>query len=270
MNGELHGSRSCWPRSSRCGKWPSNQHLRRGKSRGIAVATTVSRRFLVDAKGSMHSLRIVTCCWAAVMSASIFACSDSTSTPSDAGLASEAGDASPDGGFDDATPADDASGDAADGEASSDLKAPVCLAITAGQVMAAVSPDATRVAFLSCADLAAPRVIVRHLESQAETSLGSAPAGSSIEWLLDGEHVLFGTASELWVRRADASSDAIRVAEGTADAHRTFKQRVNSTLFAPRLLVAETLAASVKVTLRGPDDGYAAPTTLFEGPRGAS
>src|SRR5437868_4181609 len=69
-------------------------------------------------KGSMHSLRIVTCCWAAVMSVSIFACSDSSSTPSDAGLASEAGDASPDGGFDDATLADDALGDAADGEAS--------------------------------------------------------------------------------------------------------------------------------------------------------
>lgn len=123
-------------------------------------------------------------------------------------------------------------------------------------------------AFLSCAS-SAPTVIVHDLETGAEVILGEAPEDSSLEWLPvartgDAEdYLLFGTPNELWVRAADASSDAVRVADDTEAVHRGLLQRVSNTEFAPRLHVLETTGETRTLSVRSPDDGYAEPTIVY-------
>lgn len=149
------------------------------------------------------------------------------------------------------------------------LAATLCESRT-GQVPVVPSADGKRVAFLSCAELS-PTVVVHDLETSSEVTLGEAPEDSSVEWLPSAragdvqEYLLFGTPNELWVRAADAATEAVLIAENTAAAHRAVLQRVSNTEFAPRLHLLETTEETRILSIRGPDDGYAIPTLIYMG-----
>jgi hypothetical protein len=140
----------------------------------------------------------------------------------------------------------------------------------AGQQTVAPSADGTRVAFLSCST-ASPTVMVHDLTTHTEVALGEAPKRSSVEWLPSArtdeaqKYLLFGTPNKLWVRAADASTDAVRVAEDTSAIHRAILQRISNTEFSPRLHVLETTGETLTLSVRSPEDDYAGTTTLFTG-----
>jgi hypothetical protein len=202
------------------------------------------------------------------------ASADASIDGSDAGA--EAGDAradSSDAGADtsadgsDADPTDGGS-DASDGAAEADAALPLvpCAAV-AGRVSVAGSPDGKQVAFLSCAK-SSPAVVVYTHATGASVELGPAPADSSVEWLIDGKHVYYGSTNESYVRAADITADgagpAVRVSTGVINGHRAFEERINNTQFAPRLMVLETEGSVRRISVRKPDDGYATRLVLIE------
>jgi hypothetical protein len=141
----------------------------------------------------------------------------------------------------------------------------------AGLSAVAPSADGTRVAFVSCSD-AVPAVLVHDLTTHTEVNLGEAPQGSTVEWLPSArsdepqKYVLFGVPSELWVRAADASTDAVRVSEGdSGTVHRAILQRISDTEFAPRLHVLATTGDTRTLSVRDPHDDYAEATELYSG-----
>jgi hypothetical protein len=158
--------------------------------------------------------------------------------------------------------------DASDGGADADAAQVLALCpIVAGKTPVAPSPDGTQVAFLSCAK-SSPAVVVYKIATKELTELGAAPADSSIEWLIDGKYVYYGSANEAYVRAADLTADgagpAVRISTGVIDGHRAFEERVSNTVFAPRLLVLETVNGIRRISVRKPDDGYATPQLLIE------
>lgn len=133
----------------------------------------------------------------------------------------------------------------------------------------APSADGTRVAFLSCAT-DSPTVVVHDLATHDEVKLGEAPVGATVDWLPSArsdepqKYVLFGTPAGLFVRAADASAEAIPVAEGDENAvHRAILQRISNTEFSPRLHVLQTVGDKLTLTVRGQDDGYASATEIY-------
>ncbi|HWA73723.1 MAG TPA: hypothetical protein VG937_15360 [Polyangiaceae bacterium] len=141
----------------------------------------------------------------------------------------------------------------------------------AGLSAVAPSADGTRVAFVSCSG-SSPAVIVHDLATHDEVNLGEVPDGSSVEWLPSArsdepqKYLLYGLPSELWVRAADASTDAVRVAEGDSGAlHRAILQRISDTEFAPRLHVLSAVEGTLTLSVRDPHDDYATATELYAG-----
>ena len=195
-----------------------------------------------------------------------------------ADVSMEAGDAGPDtsdagedtsaDSSDSDTDASDAGSDASDasGEADAALPLTACPSV-GGSKPVAGSPDGTSVAFLSCAK-SSPAVVVYKLATREQTELGPAPAASSVEWLLDGKHVYYGTANEAYVRAADITADgagpAVRISTGVINDHSAFLERVSSTAFEPRLMVLETEGSLRRISVRKPDDGYSTRLVLIE------
>ena len=195
---------------------------------------------------------------------------DATSDTSDAGAdASDTGTDARDAGGDgrdSSADSNDGGADAADSgaDADADIEPRLVLCpLLAGKTPVAASPDGKLVAYLSCAQTN-PAVVVYELATKKSSELGPAPADSSIEWLLDGKYVYYGSASETYVRAADVATPAVRISTGTIDGHRAFQERISNTAFAPRLLVLETDGGVHRVSARKVDDGYTTRLTLIE------
>ena len=197
---------------------------------------------------------------------------DASADTSDAGA--DTSDASADTGAD----ANDASADTSDagadtGTADADAGGPdgdadtvpnlVLCPLVAGKVPVAASPDGKKIAYLSCAQTT-PAVVVYDLATRASSELGPAPADSSVEWLLDGSHVYYGSAAETHVRAANIMTPAVRISTGVIDGHRAFMERISNTAFAPRLMVLETEGTLHRISVRKADDGYATRLILVE------
>lgn len=150
----------------------------------------------------------------------------------------------------------------ADPEGSRALAAPLCAADDAPAV--APSADGARVAFVSCSGSSGPQLVVHELASGKSSTLGSVREDASVEWLLDGEHLLVGSAEDSSVVPADGSGELVRVATGTVLAHRIFLQKFADADFRPRLLILEEDGETRRVTQRKPDDGYSTPTLVYE------
>jgi hypothetical protein len=203
---------------------------------------------------------------------------DASIDGSDAGPdTSDGGADTNDGGADTSADTSDAgadssetASDASDGAAEADAAAPLvyCPAV-AGRVAVAGSPDGKQVAFLSCAK-SSPAVVVYTHATGVLAELGPAPADSSVEWLIDGKHVYYGSANESYVRAADITADgagpAVRISTGVINDHRAFEERISNTQFGPRLMVLETEGSTRRISVRKPDDGYATRLDLIEDP----
>jgi hypothetical protein len=188
--------------------------------------------------------------------------SDAGADTNDAGADTSAD--TTDAGADTSEGGSDASEGGADADAAQVL---VLCPIMAGKTPVAPSPDGTQVAFLSCAKTT-PAVVVYKIATKELTELGPAPADSSVEWLIGGKYVYYGSANETYVRAADLTADgagpAVRISTGVIDGHRAFEERISNTAFAPRLLVLETVNGVRRISVRKPDDGYATPVVLIE------
>lgn len=130
----------------------------------------------------------------------------------------------------------------------------------------AVRADGLRVAYVSCAGKA-PEVVVHDLEADAAVTVGEAVEGTSIEWLLDDKHVLFGTEDERFVAPIDGSREPVSIASGALEHYRIFRLKFQDTDFRPRLLVQEDDGGVKRISVRSPDDGYAEPRVVREDER---
>jgi len=133
---------------------------------------------------------------------------------------------------------------------------------------AALAPDGSSIAFVACG-AGEPAVVVRSLTTGAVTQIGAAGPETTVEWLKDGETLIFGTEEALFARRADASTPSTQIGlEGAAvDEYRAFYERVgmgNNQAFVPRLLVLESEFETRRLSVYKLDDGYAKPKLLLE------